>query len=376
MERRTGSPPSGGTAQIRQATGTPPAPGPPESRCYDPGMFQTTTVGSLPKPDWLAAPEQLWAPWRLAGDALQAGKQRAALDWLREQEQAGIDIVGDGEQFRVHFVHGFLERIEGIDWNRKTRMGIRNNRYEAEVPTVTAPLRRPAAVHVADAAFMRAHTGRQLKITLPGPMTICDTIADGHYGRRADMAMRFAEILNDEAREIEAAGADVIQFDEPAFNVFVDEVREWGLPALERAMLGLKATTVVHICYGYGIEANIKWKNTLGDTWRQYEQIFPWLNASSVQQVSLEFAGSRVPHDVLRLLPDKQLLIGAIEVLPGKLETADEVAHNIIEATRHVDRERLLPCTNCGMAPLSAELARGKLRALGAGAALARRQLG
>jgi 5-methyltetrahydropteroyltriglutamate--homocysteine methyltransferase len=339
-------------------------------------MFQTTTVGSLPKPDWLAAPEQLWAPWRLAGDALQAGKQRAALDWLREQEQAGIDIVGDGEQFRVHFVHGFLERIEGIDWNRKTRMGIRNNRYEAEVPTVTAPLRRPAAVHVADAAFMRAHTGRQLKITLPGPMTICDTIADGHYGRRADMAMRFAEILNDEAREIEAAGADVIQFDEPAFNVFVDEVREWGLPALERAMLGLKATTVVHICYGYGIEANIKWKNTLGDTWRQYEQIFPWLNASSVQQVSLEFAGSRVPHDVLRLLPDKQLLIGAIEVLPGKLETADEVAHNIIEATRHVDRERLLPCTNCGMAPLSAELARGKLRALGAGAALARRQLG
>ena len=339
-------------------------------------MFQTTTVGSLPKPDWLAEPEQLWAPWRLAGDALQAGKQRAALEWLREQEQAGIDIVGDGEQFRVHFVHGFLERIEGIDWNRKTRMGIRNNRYEAEVPTVTAPLRRPAAVHVADAAFMRANTQRTLKITLPGPMTICDTIADGYYGRRADMAMRFAEILNEEAREIEAAGADVIQFDEPAFNVFVDEVRDWGLPALERAMQGLRATTVVHICYGYGIEANIKWKNTLGDTWRQYEQIFPWLNASSAQQVSLEFAGSRVPHDVLRLLPDKQLLIGAIEVLPGKLETADEVAHNIIEATRHVDRERLLPCTNCGMAPLSVELARGKLRALGAGAALARRQLG
>jgi 5-methyltetrahydropteroyltriglutamate--homocysteine methyltransferase len=339
-------------------------------------MFQTTTVGSLPKPDWLAAPEQLWAPWRLSGAALQAGKERAALEWLREQEQAGIDIVGDGEQFRVHFVHGFLERIQGIDWNRKTRMGIRNNRYEAEVPTVTAPLHRPAAVHVADAAFMRANTQRRLKITLPGPMTICDTVADGYYGRRADMAMRFAELLNEEAREIEAAGADVIQFDEPAFNVFLEEVRDWGLPALERALQGLKATTVVHICYGYGIEANIKWKNTLGDTWRQYEQIFPWINASSVQQVSLEFAGSRVPHEVLRLLPDKQLLVGAIEVLPGKLETADEVAHNIIEATRHVDRERLLPCTNCGMAPLSAELARGKLRALGTGAALARRQLG
>jgi 5-methyltetrahydropteroyltriglutamate--homocysteine methyltransferase len=339
-------------------------------------MFQTTTVGSLPKPDWLAAPEQLWAPWRLDGAALQAGKERSAVEWLREQEQAGIDIVGDGEQFRVHFVHGFLEGIEGIDWNRKTRMGIRNNRYEAEVPTVTAALNRPAPVHVADAAFMRAQTRQPLKITLPGPMTICDTVADGYYGRRADMAMRFAELLNAEALDIEAAGADVIQFDEPAFNVFIEEVRDWGLPALERALRGLKAKTVVHICYGYGIEANIKWKNTLGDSWRQYETIFPWINASSVQQVSLEFAGSRVPHEVLRLLPDKQLLVGVVEVLPDKLETADEVAHNIIEATRHVDRERLLPCTNCGMAPLSADLARGKLRALGAGAALARRQLG
>jgi len=335
-------------------------------------MFTTTTVGSLPKPDWLAEPEKLWAPWRLGSDALQAGKERAALEWLREQEAAGIDVVGDGEQFRVHFVHGFLEGLEGIDWNRKTRMGIRNNRYEAEVPTVTAPLRRPAPVHVADAAFMRAQTTRSLKITLPGPMTICDTLADGYYGRRADLAMRFAEILNEEAREIEAAGADVIQFDEPAFNVFLEEVRDWGLPALERAMQGLKATTVVHICYGYGIEANLKWKASLGDQWRQYETIFPWINASSVQQVSLEFAGSRVPHEVLRLLPDKQLLVGAVEVLPGRLETPEEVARNILEASRHVEKSRLSPCTNCGMAPLSAELARGKLRALGAGAAIAR----
>lgn len=337
-------------------------------------MFKTTTVGSLPKPDWLAEPEKLWAAWRLEGEALQAGKERAALAWLREQENAGLDIVGDGEQFRIHFVHGFLEKISGIDWNRKTRMGIRNNRYEADVPTVTGPLSRSTAIHVDDAAFMRRHTERSLKITLPGPMTICDTLADGHYGRRADMAMRFAEILNEEAREIEAAGADIIQFDEPAFNVFLEEVRDWGLPALERAMQGLRATTVVHICYGYGIEANIKWKETLGDAWRQYEQIFPWINSSSVKQVSLEFAGSRVPHEVLRLLPDKELLVGAIEVLPGKLETAEEVAHNILEATRHVEKSRLLPCTNCGMAPLSAELAQGKLRALGAGAALARRR--
>ena len=336
----------------------------------------TTTVGSLPKPDRLAEPEKLWAAWRLEGAALQSAKEHAALEWLRVQEEAGIDIVGDGEQFRIHFVHGFLERLDGIDWTRKTRMGIRNNRYEAEVPTVTGPLGRPAPVHAADAAFMRRSTTRRLKVTLPGPMTICDTLADGYYGRRADMAMRFAELLNAEARDLEAAGADVIQFDEPAFNVFLEEVRDWGLPALERAMQGLKATTVVHICYGYGIEANIQWKDSLGDSWRQYETIFPWINASSVRQVSLEFAGSRVPHEVLRLLPDKELLVGAIEVLPGKLETPEEVAHNILAASQHADTARLLPCTNCGMAPLSAALARGKLQALGAGAALARAKLG
>jgi 5-methyltetrahydropteroyltriglutamate--homocysteine methyltransferase len=333
-----------------------------------------TTVGSLPKPSWLAEPEKLWAAWRLQGAELQRAKERAALEWLREQERAGIDIVGDGEQFRMHFVHGFLEHLDGIDWNRKTRMGIRNNRYEADVPTVVGPLQRPAPVHSADAAYMRAQTERKFKVTLPGPMTICDTLADMHYGRRADMAMRFAEILNEEALQLQDAGADVIQFDEPAFNVFLEEVRDWGLPALERAMRGLRATTVVHICYGYGIEANIHWKSSLGDSWRQYETLFPWINASSVQQVSLEFAGSRVPQEVLRLLPDKTLLVGAIEVLPGKLETPEEVAHNIREASRHVDSDRLIACSNCGMAPLSGELARGKLRALGAGAELARRR--
>ncbi|MEY3977005.1 MAG: hypothetical protein RLZZ33_2060 [Pseudomonadota bacterium] len=337
-------------------------------------MFLTTTVGSLPKPAWLAEPEKLWATWRLDAAALQRGQQRAALAWLREQEHAGIDIVGDGEQFRIHFVHGFLETLEGIDWDLKTPMGIRNNRYIADVPTVTAPLRRRAAVHVTDTAFMRSHTTHALKVTLPGPMTICDTLADAHYGRRADMALRFAEILNDEARELEAAGADVIQFDEPAFNVFLDEVGEWGIAALERAMQGLQATTIVHICYGYGIEANMKWKSSLGDTWRQYETIFPWINASCVQQVSLEFAGSRVPADLLRLLPDKTLLVGAVEVLPGKLESAEEVAANIRAAAKHVESDRLIACTNCGMAPLSAELARGKLQALGRGAALARRR--
>jgi 5-methyltetrahydropteroyltriglutamate--homocysteine methyltransferase len=307
----------------------------------------------------------------LAGHELQRGKERAALEWVRAQEAAGIDIVTDGEQFRMHFVHGFLESLRGIDWNRKTRMGIRNNRYEAEVPTVTGPLERPSAAHVNEAQFVRKVTTRQFKVTLPGPMTICDTIADGYYGRRGDMAMRFAEILNDEAHELVAAGVDVIQFDEPAFNVFLDDVHEWGLPALERALRGLTCTTAVHICYGYGIEANVRWKATLGEEWRQYETLFPALNRSSVRQVSLELADSRVPADLLRSLPDKELLVGAIGVLPDKAESAEEVAANIDTALKHVERTRLIACTNCGLAPLSQPLALAKLQALGRGAALA-----
>jgi 5-methyltetrahydropteroyltriglutamate--homocysteine methyltransferase len=339
-------------------------------------MLETTIAGSLPKPAWLAEPEKLWPAWRQEGAALERAKRDAVLMWLKEQESAGIDVVSDGEQGRVHFVHGFLEKIEGIDWARKTRMGIRDNRYVVDVPTVTAPVRRRGSVHGDEARFTRAYTQRKLKFTLPGPMTICDTIADAHYGRRADMAMAFAALLNEEARELEAAGVDVIQFDEPAFNVFMDDVKEWGIAALHRAIEGLQCTTAVHICYGYGIEANIRWKQTLGAEWRQYEQIFPALNASRIAQVSLECANARVPLSLLGLLGDKEILLGAIDVASAQIETPEQVADVIGGAMAHVAPERILPCTNCGMAPLSREVAVGKLRALGAGAALARQELG
>jgi 5-methyltetrahydropteroyltriglutamate--homocysteine methyltransferase len=339
-------------------------------------MLETTIAGSLPKPAWLAEPEKLWAAWRQEGAELERAKRDAALVWIKEQEAAGIDVVSDGEQFRVHFVHGFLERIEGIDWNRKTKMGIRDNRYVVDVPTVTAPVRRRGPVHGEEARFTRAYTERRLKFTLPGPMTICDTIADAHYGRRADMAMAFAAVLNEEALELEAAGVDVIQFDEPAFNVFMDDVREWGIDALHRATLGLSCTTAVHICYGYGIEANIRWKETLGAEWRQYEAIFPALNASRIDQVSLECANSHVPLSLLRLLADKEILLGAIDVATLAIETPEQVAGVIRQALDHVEARRILPCTNCGMAPLPRAVAMSKLRALGAGAALMRRELG
>ncbi len=338
-------------------------------------MFETTLAGSLPKPAWLAEPERLWAPWKMEGEALEQGKRDAALVWLKLQEAADIDIVSDGEQFRTHFVHGFLEHIDGIDWQRKTKMGIRADRYVVEVPTVTAALSRPRPVHLAEARFMRAHTDRKLKFTLPGPMTICDTIADAHYGRRADMAMAFAGLLNQEARELEAAGVDVIQFDEPAFNVFMDDVKDWGIAALERAAEGLGCKVAVHICYGYGIEANIRWKETLGSEWRQYEEIFPALNASKVDQVSLECAASKVPLSLIGLLSKKQVLVGSVDVATDRVESAEEVAETLREASGHVDAAQIQPCTNCGMAPLPRDVAAGKLRALGAGAALARKSI-
>ncbi|MSP95374.1 MAG: methionine synthase [Alphaproteobacteria bacterium] len=342
----------------------------------DQQLLQTTIAGSLPKPSWLAEPEKLWAPWRLAGDDLAAGKRDATLIWLKEQEDSGIDIVTDGEQSRIHFVHGFLERIEGIDWAKKTKMGIRNNRYEVDVPTVTGPVKRRGPVHSDEMRFARAHTGRKLKVELPGPMTICDTIADAHYGRRADMAMAFARILNEEARELAELGVDVVQLDEPAFNAFMDEVKEWGVAALDEAVKGIDCKTAVHICYGYGIDANIKWKETLGSEWRQYEEIFPALNRSRVNQVSLECAGSKVPMSLIALLKDKEIMVGAIDVATNKVETPQEVASVLRSAMKYAGVERIYPCTNCGLAPLPRDVAAGKLKALGAGAALLRKELG
>jgi 5-methyltetrahydropteroyltriglutamate--homocysteine methyltransferase len=308
----------------------------------------------------------------LEGEALAEAKRDATILALKLQEDAGIDIVSDGEQSRQHFVHGFLEQVDGIDFANKVRMGIRNNRYEAECPTVTGALRRRRSVHATEAKLARAHTARALKFTLPGPMTIIDTIADQHYGDRVAMAMAFADLLNEEARELAEIGVDVIQFDEPTFNVYLDEVVDWGIAALHRAIEGLSCKTAVHICYGYGIKANIDWKAGLGSEWRQYERIFPALAASRIDQVSLECANSRVPIELLSLLAGKDVLVGAIDVATDRVETPEEVAATISRALRYVPAERLYPCTNCGMAPLDQQLAYKKLEALSAGATLVR----
>jgi 5-methyltetrahydropteroyltriglutamate--homocysteine methyltransferase len=338
-------------------------------------MLQTTITGSLPKPAWLAKPETLWAPWLLPPETLAEGQRDAVLVALKEQESAGIDIVTDGEQSRQHFVHGFLEKLEGVNFSRRVTIGIRADRYKAEVPTVTGPLRRREPVHLGEVRWARAHTERRLKFTLPGPMTIVDTLADEYYRDRPRLAMEFARVINEEARDLVAAGLDSLQLDEPAFNVYLDDVAAWGIDALERAIDGLACTTAVHICYGYGIKANIDWKQTLGGEWRQYEQTFPLLARSRIDQVSLECANSRVPISLLGLLEGKDVLVGCIDVATREIETPEEVAETIRRALEYVPPERLYPCTNCGMVPLPRDIARGKLRALGAGARLVRQEL-
>ena len=335
-------------------------------------MFETTIAGSLPKPAWLAEPNTLWAPWRLEGALLEEAKGDATLLAIKDQEDAGIDIVGDGEQARQHFVHGFLERVEGIDFAHKVEMGIRADRYKAMVPQVVGPVRLKGRVHATEARLARAHTRRKLKFTLPGPMTIADTIADRHYGDKVKMALAFADLLNEEARALAADGVDVIQFDEPAFNVFTDEVTEWGVAALERAAAGLTCTTAVHICYGYGIRANIEWKATLGSEWRQYEKVFPALASSRIEQVSVECRNSKVPMSLIGLLEGKDILVGAIDVATDAVETPEDVLTVVAEAVKYVPKARIQLSTNCGMAPMRREVAYAKLAALARGAQLAR----
>ncbi|GCD57321.1 methionine synthase [Acetobacter pasteurianus] len=337
-------------------------------------LLPTSTAGSLPKPSWLAKPETLWSPWKLQGEELIKGKQDALSLTLDDQDRAGIDIVSDGEQTRQHFVTTFIEHLSGVDFENRQMVKIRN-RYDASVPSVVGTVTREKPVFVEDAKFLRTLTKKPIKWALPGPMTMIDTLYDGHYKSREKLAWDFAKILNQEAKELEAVGVDIIQFDEPAFNVFFDEVNDWGIATLEKAIEGLKCETAVHICYGYGIKANIDWKNTLGQEWRQYEEIFPILQKSNIDLISLECQNSRVPMDLIELIRGKKVMVGAIDVATNTIETPEKVADILRKALQFVDADKLYPCTNCGMAPLSREVARGKLNALGAGVEIVRKEL-
>ncbi|MEN4623954.1 methionine synthase [Pantoea agglomerans] len=337
-------------------------------------LLPTSTAGSLPKPSWIAQPEVLWSPWKLQDEELVDGKRDALRLCLDDQVRAGIDIVSDGEQTRQHFVTTFIEHLSGVDFEKREVVRIRN-RYDASVPTVVGEVSRQKPVFVEDAKILRKLTDRPIKWALPGPMTMIDTLYDNHYKSREKLAWEFAKILNQEAKELEAAGVDIIQFDEPAFNVFFDEVNDWGIAALERAIEGLKCETAVHICYGYGIKANTDWKKTLGTEWRQYEEVFPKLQRSAIDIVSLECQNSRVPMDLIELIRGKKVMVGAIDVATHTIETPEEVANTLRKALQFVDAENLYPSTNCGMIPLPRQVANGKLHALSAGAEIVRREI-
>jgi 5-methyltetrahydropteroyltriglutamate--homocysteine methyltransferase len=337
-------------------------------------LLPTSIVGSMPKPSWLAQPERLWSPWKLQGEELAEAKRDALRLSAHEQQLSGMDVVSDGEQTRQHFVTTFIEHLHGVDFDDRRTMRIRD-RYDASVPTVVGAVSRERPVFVEDAKVLRRQTDRPVKWALPGPLTMVDTVYDGHYGSREKLAWQFAEVLNQEARELEAAGVDIIQFDEPAFTVFFDEVKDWGVAALERAAEGLRSETAVHICYGYGIQANTDWKATLGPEWRQYEESFPLLQASTIDIVSLECHNSLVPLELMELVRGKKVMVGAIDVARDVIETPEEVAGTLRSALRFVDADKLYPSTNCGMAPLSRRVAQDKMAALAAGAEIVRAEL-
>ena len=335
----------------------------------------TTISGSLPKPNWLAEPEKLWSPWLLQGDDLKKGKKDAIKIAVDNQINSGLSIIGDGEQTRQHFVTTFIEHLTGVDFKNKKIVRIRN-RYDASVPVVVSDIRREKSVFVDDAKYLRSLTKLPIKYTLPGPMTMVDTLYDEYYKSREKLAEKFAEVLNKEAKELEDAGVDYIQFDEPAFNVFFDEVKDWGIKVLEKAASNLKSTTIVHICYGYGIDANINWKNSLGNEWRQYEHVFPLLAKSKIDQISLECQNSKVPMDLIALLKGKKVLVGAIDVATKIVETPEQVANILRKATKFAEPKNILGCTNCGLVTFSQEVANAKMRSLSLGADILNKELG
>ena len=335
----------------------------------------TTISGSLPKPNWLAEPEKLWSPWLLQGEELKKGKKDAIKIAVDNQINSGLSIIGDGEQTRQHFVTTFIEHLTGVDFNNKKIVRIRN-RYDASVPVVVSDIRREKSVFVDDAKYLRSLTKLPIKYTLPGPMTMVDTLYDEYYKSREKLAEKFAEVLNKEAKELEDAGVDYIQFDEPAFNVFFDEVKDWGIKVLEKAASNLKSTTIVHICYGYGIDANINWKNSLGNEWRQYEHVFPLLAKSKIDQISLECQNSKVPMDLIALLKGKKVLVGAIDVATKIVETPEQVANILRKATKFAEPKNILGCTNCGLVTFSQEVANAKMRSLSLGADILNKELG
>lgn len=342
-------------------------------------MLRTTITGSLPKPSWLGDPgRHALARWLPELQHLDEAHDDAVRLAIAEQESAGLDIVTDGEQRRRHYIWGFVEKLTGINAETLGKKVTRGGRYTPEpinVARIVGDVNRKAPILVDALRFAKAHARKPVKVTLPGPMTIVDSVLDEHYGEsESDLANRFAQLLNDEAQDLSAAGADIIQFDEPCFNIYTDKVAEWGIAMLEKCIRNVRSTTAVHICYGYGIPITLAWKSRNRD-WGHYGVTLPLLAKSAIQQVSVECAASSVDASVLETLRGKDVMVGVIDVGTDEVEPAELVAARIRKALPYVEPNHLFPCTDCGLVPRPRRVAREKLKALVAGAQIVRREL-
>lgn len=340
-------------------------------------MLKTMIVGSLPRPTWLAPPRQISSVgWRLEDEQLQEGQDDAVRMAVLDQHAAGLDILTDGEQRRRHYIWGFTENLSGIDFNKMVKKATRGGRYgtEINVARVVGRVRRKTPVFLDALRFLKRHTSLPVKVTLPGPMTTADTFADEYYTDQRHLAQDIATALNEEACELAENGCDIIQFDEPCFNIYVDEVEDWGVKTLEEAAKGVQAKTAVHICYGYGVPRVLAWK-TKNTDWSHYERTLPLLRTSAIDLISVECAASGVDPSVLGLAKGKDLMVGVIDVGTEEVETPEAVAARIRTALSYVEPTHLYPSTDCGMIPRSRAAARGKMKALAEAARLVRSEL-
>jgi 5-methyltetrahydropteroyltriglutamate--homocysteine methyltransferase len=338
-------------------------------------ILPTTVVGSYPQPDWLVDKQKLRSRlvprvrtpeiWRVAEAMLEDAQDDATILAIRDQERAGIDIITDGEIRRESYSNHFSGALEGVDHASPAEVIGRTGKPTI-VPRVTGRVKRMRAVEVRDVAFARANTDHAVKITLPGPFTMTAQCKNEFYGDEAELAMDYAAALNEEIRELKAAGADVIQLDEPWMQAFPDRARRFAIPAINRALEGIEGTTVVHMCFGYAA--------IVSDKPTGYS-FLPELAGATAQQISIEAAQPKLDLGVLKDLPGKTLMLGVIDLGTPEIETPQLVAERIRAALAVLPPERLVPAPDCGMKYLPRDRAFGKLKALAEGAAIVRREL-
>jgi 5-methyltetrahydropteroyltriglutamate--homocysteine methyltransferase len=337
-------------------------------------LLPTTVVGSYPQPGWLIDRDRLGARvprirapeiWRVPEAFREEAQDDATLLAIRDMERAGIDIITDGEMRRESYSNRFATALEGLDVDRPGVTRSRTGR-PIPVPRVVGPIVRRRAVEVRDVEFLRRHTARPIKITLPGPFTLAQQAQDEHYGDEEALALAYAAAVNEEARDLKAAGVDVIQLDEPWLQARPDRAARYGVKAIDRALAGVPGPTAVHLCFGYAA--------AVGDRPGAYAFLAE-LAGSAADQISIEAAQPRLDLAVLGDLAPKTILLGVLDLGDPSVEDADTVARRIRAGLRHVPAERLVPAPDCGMKYLSRATAFGKLRALADGAAAVRREL-